>query len=197
MFSSVPFNSCTKTKTEYVHDTVKVKVTDTLIKKDTVAIFDSTKCNCYNLKDGLVAWYNFNNATLKDSSGNNNHISFSNATATTDRFGKPNNAFLFNGNSSYMRVENSVSLNPANNNISLMAIVNVKGFYAGNCNANQIFGKGYNDFANGFYYLRFGSVTGCGNPVDPTRELFGGAYGDYNNNSNNKNKTAVVYLYLY
>ena len=61
-------------------------------------------CNC-NLKDGLMAYYNFNGGNLNDSSGLNNNIVFNNAVKTTDRFGKANNAYLFDGSSSYMQVQ--------------------------------------------------------------------------------------------
>ena len=170
------FSACKKTIIE--HDTIIKIKTDTVIKKDTVTIFDSSLCNCYNLKDGLVAWYNFNNANLKDSSGNNNHITFNNAIPTTDRFGKANNAYLFDGSSNYMKAANSTSLNPPTS-ISLMAIVKINGYYAGGCTANQIFGKGWNDYINGFYALRFWSKALCSGPVDTTKEFFADGYGDY------------------
>jgi len=46
--------------------------------------------------NGLVAWYPFTGNTL-DSSGNNNHGTNNGATLTTDRFGKANSAYSFNG----------------------------------------------------------------------------------------------------
>ena len=114
----VAVTSCEK---EIIRDTIIV--TDTLVIKDTLTLIDTV---CYDLKDGLVAWYNFNGGTLKDSSGKDNHINFNNATLTTDRFGKPNNAYLFNGTSSYMSVPNSTSLNPSL--ISIVAMVKRKEF---------------------------------------------------------------------
>jgi hypothetical protein len=109
--------------------------------KDTVRIVVSSTCNCYNLKDGLVAWYNFNNGTLQNSSGYNNHIIFNNAVKTTDRFGRPDNAYLFNGSGSCMQVKNSLSLNPTQ--ITIMAIVKFNGFYSGTCHATQIVRRGF------------------------------------------------------
>lgn len=153
-------SSCTK----------EVIVRDTVIIKDTVS--------CYDLKDGLVAWYKFTNGSLKDSSGYNNDINFnSGAIATTDRFGKAGNAFSFNGSSHYMKVPNSSSLNP-DQSITMMAVVNIKGFYTGNCGSNQIFGKGFNDYINGQYVFRFGTTSPCGSPVNTAQELFGASYGD-------------------
>ena len=53
--------------------------------------------------NGLVAWYPFTGNTL-DSSGNNNHGTNNGATLTTDRFGKTNSAYLFNGSSGVTRI---------------------------------------------------------------------------------------------
>jgi len=156
----------------------KEVVTDTVYVKDTIRIVDSSSCSCYDLTDGLVAYYNFNNGTLNDSSGNSNHIILnSGAVKTADRYGRANNAYLFDGSSNYMKAANSVSLNPAKA-ITLMATIKPKGFYSANCVNNQVFGKGWNDFINGFYALRFYSLAGCQNAVDTSREIFYGAYGD-------------------
>lgn len=46
--------------------------------------------------DSLQAHYNFN-STLTDASGNSNHIISASGTYTYDRFGQPDNAFLFDG----------------------------------------------------------------------------------------------------
>ena len=59
-----------------------------------------------------------------------------------------------------------------------MAIVKINDFYRGNCGASQIFGKGWNDFINGFYTLRFGITTGCNTTIDITKEVFVGSYGN-------------------
>ncbi|PWK26170.1 concanavalin A-like lectin/glucanase superfamily protein [Arcicella aurantiaca] len=49
-----------------------------------------------DLKNGLVACYTFN-ANAKDESGNGNHGTVNGATLTTDRLGKPNSAYRFDG----------------------------------------------------------------------------------------------------
>ena len=114
--------------------------------------------------------------SLTDSSGYNNNIIFNNATKTIDRFGNPNNAYLFNGSSSYMRVQNSPSLNP--NNITMYAIVNVAGFYTGVCSGNQILMKGHQYQTNGLYALAFSdTAVGCGS-FEFNKETFSGSYGD-------------------
>jgi concanavalin A-like lectin/glucanase superfamily protein len=175
-FFSTSFTGCAKTTT--VHDTtiVTIKDTVTVTVKDTVTITDTLG----NLSDGLIAYYNFNGGNLNDSSGNNNNIFFNNAVPTTDRFGIPNNAYLFNGSSSYMQVKNSASLNP--NNITLFAIIKPLGFNYGQCHLNQIMGKLTQDPENGIYDLRFGDYynsNACnGTAPDTTFEIFNGSFGD-------------------
>ena len=170
-FTSV-MSSCTKTKTVFDTTTVIKVDTLTIIKHDTTINKDSI----YDLKDGLVAYFSFNNGSLTDSSGYNNNIIVNNATKTIDRFGNPNNAYLFDGSSSFMRVKNSPSLNP--DNITMFAIVNVSGFYTGPCSENQILLKGPNYQATGLYGLGFGDANAnCGTP-NLNNETFSASYGD-------------------
>ncbi len=172
-----PLTSCTKEV--IIRDTITLKDTltirDTITLKDTITIIDSTCTICYDLREGLIAHYNFNDGSLNDLSGKNNHITFNNATKTADRFGKANNAYLFNGSSNYMQVDNSTSLNPKH--ISIMAIVNVKGFYAGDCDGNSIVTKGWPDNSAGFYTLRFQDINvNCSIAPDFTKEFFAGTF---------------------
>ncbi|HLK28845.1 MAG TPA: LamG domain-containing protein [Puia sp.] len=174
-FLSTSFTSCTKTDT--VHDTTTITIRDTITVRDTVTVTDTLG----NLSDGLVAYYNFNNGSLKDSSGHGNDIIFSNAALTSDRFGNANNAYLFSGDSTYMRVPNSASINP--NNITLYAIVKVNSFFQGQCHGNQIFSKGWPYGIQGLYQLSFfpiynGDGTACAATIDSTKEIFGGSFGD-------------------
>ena len=55
------------------------------------------------LTNGLVAYYPFS-GNAKDMAGTNNGVSYG-ATLTTDRFGNPNSAYLFNGSSSYIKTD--------------------------------------------------------------------------------------------
>ncbi|HSZ85091.1 MAG TPA: LamG domain-containing protein [Puia sp.] len=165
--TSSTFVSCKKTTT--IHDTTTVTVHDTTIVTDSI----------YDLSDGLVAYYNFNNGNLNDSSGFNNKIVFNNATPAADRFGNANNAYSFDGSSSYMQVTNSQSLNSSS--ITLFAIVKVNGFYMGSCHGNQVLGKGYPDLTNGFYCIRFTDTStqnDCSAPANTSDEIFEGSYGD-------------------
>jgi hypothetical protein len=169
--------SCSKKK-EILRDTVYLK--DTIIKKDTIKIVDSINCNCYDLKDGLVAYYNFNGGNLNDSSGYGNHIILNNAVKCPDRYGRPNNAYQFNGSNQFMKVANSASLN-VNGAITMMATVKMNGFYSGVCKANQIFQKGIIDQENGVYGLRIADIsTSCYVALDTAKESAYGFYGDYN-----------------
>jgi hypothetical protein len=180
-------SSCQK---EPLTDTLYIK--DTITIKDTVRIVDSINCACYDLADGLVAYYNFNNGNLHDSSGNGNDIIFNNAVKTSDRFGKPNNAYLFNGTSSYMRVSNSVSLNPRGA-ITLMAIVEINDFYNGICHANQIFQKGTIDQDQGVYSLRVAfNSDNCYATLDTSQEIAFGFYGDYGHSASASDRTNYV-----
>jgi hypothetical protein len=163
--SNVTLTSCTKES-----DTTIIR--DTVIIKDTVVVKDTT-CRLYK---GLVAYYNFNGGSLKDSSGFDNNITFNNATVTADRFGRPGNAFLFNGSNSYMSVTNNSTLNPGK--ITMMAIVKANDFYNGYCHGNDILSKGYPDRVNGMYYLRIKDVNPCGTPLDTTKQHAYGGYGD-------------------
>lgn len=67
--------------------------------------------------NGLVAWYPFTGNAI-DSSGNGNNGTVNGATLTTDRFGKTNSAYSFNGIDNYIKVLNSVTLNPSSVSIS-------------------------------------------------------------------------------
>ena len=163
--------SCQKTTTQ--HDTTTVIKVDTVIKKDTLTLIDSL----FELKDGLVAYYNFNNGNLNDSSGNGNGIKFNTAGLTADRFGRLNNAYLFDGSSSYMAVPNSPSLNP-NGAISLMARIKFNTFNTLNCGGNQILAKSIDDNGSGYYALWAATTVGCNVTVDTSKEVIYGAYGD-------------------
>jgi hypothetical protein len=172
--STTHLTSCVK---ETIHDTTTVVVRDTIIKEivDTIIQTD-TICR---LDNGLVAHYNFTDGSLLDETENHNDIIFNNASNAPDSKGTADNAFLFNGNSNYMRVANSSSLNPQN--ITLMARVKVNDFYQGTCHFSEILGKGYTDITSGFYVLRVADPFGhCYDAPDETKEFFLGGFGNNN-----------------
>ncbi|HEY0608941.1 MAG TPA: LamG domain-containing protein [Chitinophaga sp.] len=166
MSGSATLTSCTKDG-----DTTIIR--DTVIVTDTVTVKDTT-CRLYA---GLVAYYNFTDGSLNDSSGYGNNIIFNNAVKTSGRSGKPNSAYQFNGSSSYMQIRNHPSLNPSL--ISIVATFKLNDFYYGPCHASQIIGKGTADQSNGVYCLRVrDKFTVCSDPVDTTTEYLYAAYGN-------------------
>lgn len=78
----------------------------TIIIKDCAIILTGV-----NLKNGLVACYPFN-ANAKDESGNGNNGTVNGTILTTDRFGKANSAYDFNGSSSYINIPSDKFQNP-------------------------------------------------------------------------------------
>jgi len=66
-----------------------------------------------SLKIGLIAYYPFT-GNANDSSGNTNNGVVNGATLTTDRFGNNSSAYLFNGTSSYIDIQNKFFNNGLN-----------------------------------------------------------------------------------
>ena len=60
-----------------------------------------------SLAEGLVAWYAFD-GDAKDSSGNGNHGTVNGATLTSDRNGKANGAYYFDGNDTIEVTDNAL-----------------------------------------------------------------------------------------
>ncbi len=76
----------------------------------------------FDLNDGLVAYYPFND-TASDDSGNGNDGTVYGVTSTADRDGDPDSAYNFDGYS-YLEVPNSSSLQ-ITNQISISAWINI------------------------------------------------------------------------
>jgi hypothetical protein len=131
---------------------------------------------CFSqLNVGLRAYYPFS-GNSNDISGNNNNPTTTNATLTTDRFGNPNSAYLFNGTSNFIRIPNSPTLNMANQ-ISLCTMIRVNGFYGGTCHGNRVIMKGDADYLSGNYLIGyddnpFTNGGNCNTPVNPNNENF-------------------------
>lgn len=170
--TSIHLTSCEK---ETVHDTTTIVVRDTIIREitDTLIVTD-TICK---LDIGLVAHYNFTGGSLLDETENHNDIVFSSATKAPDKKGEADNAYLFDGSSSYMQVANSASLNPQN--ITMMARIKVNDFYMGTCHFSDIISKGATDITNGLYVLRIADPYGhCYDVPDVTKEFFVAGFGN-------------------
>ena len=76
-----------------------------------------------NLSNGLVAHWTFD-GNAQDSSGRGHHGTVNGAVLTTDRCGRPNRAYLFNGNSSYINVTDHADLRPGHITVSIWLIAN-------------------------------------------------------------------------
>ncbi len=112
-------------------------------------------------RPNLAAWYKFTNGNTADYSGNNNHLKGHHVKLAADMMGRPNNAYAFNGFSSFMEAANSSSLNPST--ITIAALVQPVGFYGGNGAQSRILMKGVDDQSNGDYFIGFhntGSIFG-------------------------------------
>ncbi len=120
----------------------------------------------------LIAYYPFNNNRL-DSSGNKNHvIEYKDVTSTTDRFGKPNSAYAFNGISSYMVVADKRALRLNNTNFTVSMWVNLDEFtYA---SGSALLSKNSGPFQKGWNcsIIGYGSVNGV--PGNPFYNVSGG-----------------------
>lgn len=77
-----------------------------------------------SLKVGLLAYYTFNN-TGADSSGRGNDGFVYSINSTTDRFGRANSAYYFDGVSSYIRVKDNQDLRLANTDFTINTWVNL------------------------------------------------------------------------
>jgi hypothetical protein len=133
----------------------------------------STVCKAQvNLNLGLRAYYPFS-GNANDVSGNNNNPSFNNATLTADRFGNTNNAYHFNGSSSYMRIPTSATLNMGNT-MSIALWVKPTGYYTGTCYQNVLVMKSAPTNLQSNYHLRFGDIyNGCSSPSTAVERFSG------------------------
>lgn len=106
-----------------------------------------------NLTAGLVAYYPFNGNT-QDASGNGNHATNFGATLTSDQWGNPNSAYVFNGTGDYMMVSSNTTLQPSG--FTLCARVKPLSFYNGPCFNNVIMAKGNSaGYGNGDFALTY------------------------------------------
>jgi hypothetical protein len=76
------------------------------------------------LDSGLVAYYPFN-GNAQDESGNENHGTVVGAVLTTDRSGNPDAAYEFDGESTYITIPGSASLQTPTTELTELAWVNI------------------------------------------------------------------------
>lgn len=104
-----------------------------------------------DLGTGLVAHWPFD-GNASDLSGNNNHGTLVNAPlATTDRFGRANHAYEFNGTNTYVQVPNSASLSSPTNKLTMSVWVLLYGNSKVGSPFSPILMKSL-DGGNGFMY---------------------------------------------
>ena len=73
-----------------------------------ICIFVTTICEAQvNLTNGLVGYWNFD-GNAQDSSGNGNHGTVNGATLTTDRCGRPDRAYAFDGIDDFVQAGNLI-----------------------------------------------------------------------------------------
>jgi len=89
------------------------------------------------LTNGLIAYYPFN-GNADDESGNGNNGTIYGATLDMDRFGRRNSAYNFNGNNSYIQIQNPYLLN----NFSEVTITAWYKFNGTNAGAGQVIAVG-------------------------------------------------------
>jgi hypothetical protein len=128
---------------------------------------------------GLVAWYPFNN-NANDASGTGNNGIVSGATPTTDRFGKSNAAYNFDGIDDYIEVLNSSSLNFGNGTVNLWFKTSsqqqMEMLYKGNY--NNASGEQFSTYINGQFQACFatkynsGCIAGSGWVISNSNQNF-------------------------
>jgi len=104
---------------------------------------------------GLIAHWAMN-GDAKDLTGKGHNGNIYNVIADTGRFGVPNGAYRFNGVNSYISVPYSSDLNVSS--FSICALINIKGFFSGECQVNSILYRGSSSTSssqNGHYSLVF------------------------------------------
>jgi len=132
---------------------------------------------------GLIAYYPFNNSGV-DSSGNKNDVFFySDMTSTSNRFGKPNSAFSFNGTSSYMVVADKAALRLSNTDFTVSVWAKPAEFSLSN--GSFIMSKRRPGFNNGWGF----SITGATSGLGPSGMVFFGPGGNVNDAVSNQNLT--------
>jgi uncharacterized protein (TIGR02145 family) len=145
------YNLTTQTGNCFAYDSVyvefiKANITnnDTTICPGSSVTLNAEQGLPSNLRNGLVGYWPFN-GNANDESGNGNHGTVNGATLTSDRFGNVGKAYGFDGVSSFIKINNSPSLNITNQlTLSAWVYFNDISFY------NCIISKDQNATDNGY-----------------------------------------------
>ena len=109
----------------------------------------------YVPSSGLVGWYPFN-GNANDESGNGRNGTVNGATISSDRIGKLNSVYDFDGTDDYISVTNTPFTNSP---FTISAWINVRDMK----NINPIVGLG--DFSTNYYNKLYFSANGGGNYI--------------------------------
>lgn len=135
------------------------------------------------LWSNLIAYYPLNNSGV-DSSGNKNDIFYySDVTSTSNRFGKANSAFYFNGTSSYMVVADKPALRLSNTDFTVSVWAKPAEFSS--LSGSFIMSKRRPGFNNGWGF----SITGATSGIGPSGMIFFGPGGNVNDAVSNQTIT--------
>jgi hypothetical protein len=120
---------------------------------------------------GLIAHWDMNGG-VSDVSGHSHDGTASNVTPVAGMYGVPNTAYSFNGSTSIITAPYKPDLNVSA--FSICAVVNVQGFYTGNCQGNTIFARGFLN-TSGDYMMYFVDNPYDGDncaAIDSTKDVF-------------------------
>ena len=97
---------------EISSDAIRVMIEDYSWSGGTAGdvFFDNVRLVMAGLETGLVAYYPFD-GNARDASGNGNHGTVEGAALTSDRFGRADDAYVFDGRDECIRVSSSDALN--------------------------------------------------------------------------------------
>jgi hypothetical protein len=118
-----------------------------------------------SLKTGLIAYYQFNNSAA-DSSGNAYNASIFNLSSASDRNGKANAAYHFDGVSSYLVIKDNTALRLNNTDFSINAWVYIESYNASYgsevlCKRGTGSTNGWNYSINGNAIVQNGGLIGA------------------------------------
>jgi len=106
------FDSCESNRVPAVVNvnSAHISQNDTTINSGQPVVLSIDGVSNPSLENGLVAYYPFN-GNSNDESGNGNNGTVHGAALTADRFGNANKAYIFNGYSDYITVNDAPNLN--------------------------------------------------------------------------------------
>lgn len=152
----------------------------TMCKKDCPEDTSST-CEFAEIKDGLVAYYPFNGNTNDESGSGNNATAKNGILPSTNRNGKANSAYQFDGVDDFLELTGTASLNPQRLSITLWFNMDTNGkmsLIGNNDNADgfpTLYNTTLNYFAPGAHFMVRKPGT-CGDNTNGPNEFVQAAF---------------------